>query len=867
MEMMLKLLRPPRAVLMAAEADEAAEEAAAEAEAAKKAADDAVEEAEKEAARAAEAVAQAQEAAALEEVATAEFESTKKPGTQEGDLDHLIEIELNEKDHDSETLKLQQDLKKQREEHNKQIAEAERLRLELQTVKSEFDAAVVDKHDTMKQADSAWDKYKLLKKVHRSKVLSLTRFKRGTKKPDPSFNDMKELPNINNQLVINEEDDDGGITGTKLKAAVKKTIEASHRRGSMSFEMSRSMGSTFEPPSRRASGELDFSFSRHSSQNSALDYGDGAVSSIDENGSAMTTVDLEPLMKRLEDLENGGNARKTQMDTLDKALHAISSSAAEVVAQGSGRDGKLRELNAKLKALSSAKVSRRDYDGLHRRVNGIEEVMFREKQGGLSMPEIADRLEILEKTTAELRVRTVLEEQVQKLAETKGDAAVFTAQLNELSFALRRLVDEVRQDDRNAVDVAIRTIASRQDESSESLENFTKDIKKNMHQIQSRLDEVTKEATVPRILKMLKDQTISTVDTALQKQDEVLAKHGRGLQGAKEDVARLPNEASIRRLVGVCMESAISAKDREIRRLQHQVETMREQSARALRREEAIDLVTKRVDNILSSQFGETVTAHSEGDHRKVSKKGSGVKLLLGAMKTAEDSRIGGSRSGHDPVMSIEGKDTPLLSSSLPSLSSSSRGGGGGGGGGSNSIDEKSYLTNGLSSNGRTGPNNAGQPSSHQPNRWRPIHRKKAHEHMKTKGNMMHDAHGVHGVSSLALSNHQNHHQNNMILAVPTGDSGPWSAPHQQDGQLEGYHVSTNSSNPNNNNNNGFSYGNGREAALRPLGVMMSDGLPSSPLQTMTVNAKNITSSKGDKRQQSSLSSHSQLSQEFSQTT
>lgn len=62
--------------------------------------------------------------------------------------------------------------------------------------------------------------------------------------------------------------------------------------------------------------------------------------------------------------------------------------------------------------LSSSKVSRRDYDGLNRRVNNIEDTMMQEKANGLSMPEIADRLEVLEKTAADLRVRTVLEEQV-----------------------------------------------------------------------------------------------------------------------------------------------------------------------------------------------------------------------------------------------------------------------------------------------------------------------------------------------------------------------------------------------------------------------------------------------------------------------
>jgi hypothetical protein len=462
-------------------------------------------------------------------------------------------------------------------------------------------------------------------------------------------------------------------------------------------------------------------------------------------------------------------------------------------------------------------------------VSGIEEVMYKEKKSGLSMPEIADRLETLEKTTGELRVRTVLEEQVQRLAETKGDASVFTAQLNELSFALRRLVDEVRKDDRNAVDVAIRTIAGRQDESSVTLDKFTKDIDKNMQYIQVRLNEVMKEVSAPKLLKLLRDQTTATVETALRAQSDVLAKHGRGLQGAKQDISRLPDETSIKQLVGVCMESALSAKDREIRRLQQQVESMREQSILAMRREEAVELVTKRVDALLAAQFGETVTAHSsmitlENNSKKSKKSNANNLKVLLKSQTGNGSK--GEDSKFDPVMSIEGKDTTFLSSSLPSLPSSRHS--------SASADEKSYLTPGLSSNSRAAP-------THGPSRWRPVHRKKAHDHMKSRAT-------VH-VNNNSNNNSNNSVNNDSSSVTSAVEPSAWSA-HQSVQAPEGYN-----------------YGNGREAALRPLGVMTtSSDLPSSPLQPMTVNAKNMAVSKVDRKQQGSSfsASASQFSQEES---
>lgn len=121
---------------------------------------------------------------------------------------------------------------------------------------------------------------------------------------------------------------------------------------------------------------------------------------------------------------------------------------------------------------------------------------------------------------------------------------VFTAQLNELSVALRKLVDEVRQDDRNAVDVAIKTIAGRQDENSVSLDKFTSSVEKNMRRMQSKLEDVAKEASAPRLLALLKEQTSATVQTAMQKQGEVLNKQSRSLQGAKDELSRLPNEVN-----------------------------------------------------------------------------------------------------------------------------------------------------------------------------------------------------------------------------------------------------------------------------------------------------------------------------------
>jgi hypothetical protein len=387
---------------------------------------------------------------------------------------------------------------------------------------------------------------------------------------------------------------------------------------------------------------------------------------------------------------------------------------------------------------------------------------------------------------------------VQRLAETKGDAAVFTAQLNELSQALRRLVAEVREGDRNAVDVAIRTISSRQDENSVALEKFTSSVEKNMKRMQSKLDDVAKEASAPRLLALLKDQTSATVQTAMSKQSEILSKQVRSLEGAKDELTRLPSEASIKRLVNVCMESALAAKDREIRKLQQQVETMREQASLAMRKDEALEQITVKVDSILHNQLGDAI---ADRDKRRMARQPQTLKSLLGDGSAFEtiNNNLGSSIVSD----AVDNNSAIILSSSLPSLSNLS----------STRLvqsagEEKSYVTGGLQSNGRVAVGLA------QPNRWRPIHRKKAHEHMKVK----------------AITSGS---------SVDPSEPSPWSEPVQN--QMTGGNSITVSA------PEAFAYQSGREAALKPLGVMESSGIiPSSPM--MSVRPRVVVTSSPKKK-------------------
>ena len=77
---------------------------------------------------------------------------------------------------------------------------------------------------------------------------------------------------------------------------------------------------------------------------------------------------------------------------------------------------------------------------------------------------MSERLAALERACADLRVRGVLEQQVAALAASKGDAAVFTAQLGMLRGELTGVLEATRQEERREMNETVARMTQRQDQ-------------------------------------------------------------------------------------------------------------------------------------------------------------------------------------------------------------------------------------------------------------------------------------------------------------------------------------------------------------------------------------------------------------------
>lgn len=291
--------------------------------------------------KAAKAVAEAEEAAREALFAQEEVDSKKKPPLMsEVDVDALAMVNLDDAIHDEETFQLQQELRRQREDHAKQVAEAVALRMKLEGFKAKYDAAVQEKHDMMHQADQTWDKYKVLKKMHRSKILSTARFNRtsGNEAEDKreKKKEKKKEQRKSRKALESSASEDESVT----KEEVVKSPNSGKKVKSNRFHSL--VKQTMDKNRKDKYAALSSEFERRQASQ------DG---NNDSSTPVMATVDLDALMKRLDDLETSGVTRKTQMDNLDNALREVSESAAQVVGHGSGRDSKLRDLNSKLKSV------------------------------------------------------------------------------------------------------------------------------------------------------------------------------------------------------------------------------------------------------------------------------------------------------------------------------------------------------------------------------------------------------------------------------------------------------------------------------------------------------------------------------------
>lgn len=153
---------------------------------------------------------------------------------------------------------------------------------------------------------------------------------------------------------------------------------------------------------------------------------------------------FQALEKRLAALDAQGKARVAQANIMTSELASLESAASAAQSARELREARMAEFQERFRLAVAEKADRGDLSAVSGRVSVLEKQRDYEEGAGLSMNDVKDRLEALERATADLRVRTVLEERVQALAETKGDAALLAAQLQATREALKHAVQEVR---------------------------------------------------------------------------------------------------------------------------------------------------------------------------------------------------------------------------------------------------------------------------------------------------------------------------------------------------------------------------------------------------------------------------------------
>ena len=158
---------------------------------------------------------------------------------------------------------------------------------------------------------------------------------------------------------------------------------------------------------------------------------------------AAPPLDLTPLLKRLEKLEGSGKISAHKASEANGLVRDVKAKVEALEAAAALQAASSGQLKSDFEALAGGKASRSDLEAVSLRAAVLEQQKAEEAASGADQTVVALRLSALESALADLRVRGVLEQQVETLTRTKGDAAVFTAKLGMMSGELRRTMDDL----------------------------------------------------------------------------------------------------------------------------------------------------------------------------------------------------------------------------------------------------------------------------------------------------------------------------------------------------------------------------------------------------------------------------------------
>ena len=459
---------------------------------------------------------------------------------------------------------------------------------------------------------------------------------------------------------------------------------------------------------------------------------------------AAPPLDLTPLLKRLEKLEGSGKISAHKASEANGLVRDVKAKVEALEAAAALQAASSGQLKSDFEALAEGKASRSDLEAVSLRAAVLEQQKAEEAASGADQTVVALRLSALESALADLRVRGVLEQQVETLTRTKGDAAVFTAKLGMMSGELRRTMDDLLQEERAAVNDAMAQLSQRQDDTATALDRFAKGVEANQAATDVRLQGLQVEAAAPRVMMTAMQQhTTRTVAEAVDEQRSNMMAQQRRIEGLRVDLNRsLTDPESVEAMVARGVAEALKVKDEQITRLVARLADLDVDLQNTLGRDEALAIVNGRVDQLLDgAMYGpdtNVVPSSSSPPPPLSSSKRRNYGVNKNNNKNNSNDNNGGSRydaTGKEIVYGDDAGSIGSISTSShstqrrppqPQLTAWSHA--------SSAESSSGYLYSAMRGAEGALPAKEAHPPCFQPVRWRPVHgNQKPLEHMKVR--------------------------------------------------------------------------------------------------------------------------------------
>jgi len=377
------------------------------------------------------------------------------------DVSALLKLKLTE-DHPEDLHELHRELKKHSEEHTKHKVSEQKLQEALDKEKASFVELSIENDAFQKQIAKEKEVHDRRMEKHEKDIQELAAFKNlqeeeaKRKKEEEEANEMvEEGDGDREEEAMREEEGMGEEEALETVQEDKVGVPKVGRGGKMADV---AVALQRKKRADRYGNLIPVRLTgRHNDENDENDEKDNQSKKV-----RLPVAELNRLMKRIEQAEKKARLDRGRMERLNQYLESLRVSLGEIQVTANAWDEAVRVLEAAMEQIEVLKLDKQTFGEIKDRVNAIEALeRDRDLPGRLKVSDLLFRLPAIERAVADLRVKGVLEQQIEVLAHTKADATVFTGQIAAMSGSLRAMVNDVRHSDHQDVNDALKSIANR----------------------------------------------------------------------------------------------------------------------------------------------------------------------------------------------------------------------------------------------------------------------------------------------------------------------------------------------------------------------------------------------------------------------